>query len=412
MTNIKILGAGQEIGKSAIVVESKKRVILDYGIKVQPKPPSYPMREKFDAAIICHAHLDHVGAAPLLMRRGAIPVYMNDVTMELGMMLINDSMKVARKEGFGMPYDKTDVKKLIKNTKIVRYNEKFKIGDFNCTLWDSGHIPGSSSVLLDNGKKVFYTSDIQTRASHLLNPCKLPEKVDTLIIESTYGTRNQANRKLEEKRLVQTVEETISNGGSALIPVLAVGRAQEVMLILKDYANKIALDGMAKTASEIVEEYSRYLKSPKEYKELIKHVKFLREEKERVKAVGRYPIIISSAGMLSGGPAVRYLREIQKYKNSSVIFTSFLAEDSPGYILNKTNIFESEDERFDVHCNIHQMELSAHADKNGLFDIIRHTKPDQVICVHGDNTPEFAKSIEEEFKINAFAPKNGETIKV
>lgn len=412
MTTIKVLGAGQEVGKSALMVEGKKKIVLDYGIKVQPEPPSYPIKEKVDAGIICHAHLDHVGAAPMLMRKGSIPVYMNDLTLELGIMLIKDSMKVAKKEGFTVPFTNNDVKRLVKNTKIVRYNEKFRIGDFSCELWDSGHIPGSSSVVLDNGKKIFYTSDIQTRASHLLNPCKLPGKVDTLIIESTYGSRDQADRRDEEKRLVDTVEETISKGGVALIPVLAVGRAQEVMMILKNFSGKIALDGMAKTSSEIINEYSHYLKNPKEYKELIRRVKFLREEKDRQKALDRYPIIIASAGMLSGGPAVRYLREIQKHKNSSVIFTSFLAEDSPGYGLTKTNVFENEDERFDVHCDIHQIELSAHADRTGLFDIIRTTQPKQVVCVHGDNTQDFAKSIEEELGIDAFAPKNNEIVKV
>jgi putative mRNA 3-end processing factor len=410
--NIKILGSGREIGRSAVVVEGDKRIVMDYGVKIQPEPPTYPAREKFDAGIICHAHLDHVGAAPLLVRKSAIPVYMNDVTLELGIMLIKDSMKVAKKEGFGVPFEKNDVKRLVKHTKLVRYNEKFRIGDFSCSLWNSGHIPGSSSVLLENRKKVFYTSDIQTRTSHLLNPCQLPEKVDTLIIESTYGTRDQVERRKEEKRLVDTVHETIAAGGTALIPVLAVGRAQEVLMMLKEYANKIALDGMAKTASEIISEYSSYIKNAKDYKELLKKVRFIRDDKERSSALDKYPIIISSAGMLSGGPAVRYLREIQKGRNSSVIFTSFLAEDSPGYTLTQTNIFENEEERFDVHCNIYQMELSAHADRAGLLDIIKKTSPEQVVCIHGEDCEKFAKSIEEELGVDAFAPKNNETIKV
>ena len=159
MTEIEVLGSGREVGRSAILVSGKKRVMMDFGVKIEPEPPKYPPTEKVDAAIISHAHLDHVGAAPLLFKKGKHPIYMNDVTLELGSMLIKDSMKVARNEGFGTPFDKTDVKRMVKNTKIVRYNEKFNIGDFSCTLWDSGHIPGSSSILLDGRKKIFYTAD-------------------------------------------------------------------------------------------------------------------------------------------------------------------------------------------------------------------------------------------------------------
>ncbi|MFA4820341.1 MAG: MBL fold metallo-hydrolase [Candidatus Aenigmatarchaeota archaeon] len=412
MTEIEVLGSGKEVGRSAILVSGKKRIMMDFGVKIEPEPPKYPMAEKVDAAVISHAHLDHVGAAPMLFRKGKLPIYMNDITLELGTMLIKDSMKVAKKEGFGTPFDKTDLKRMIKNTKIVRYNEKFNVGEFSCSLWNSGHIPGSSSVLLDGKKKIFYTADIQTRPSNLLEPCKLPGKVDTLIIESTYGMKVQSPRKTEEKRLVEAVEETIENNGIALMPVFAVGRAQEVMLILKDYANKMALDGMAKIASEHVAEYGNYIKNPNGFRNLLKQVKFVRTNEDRAAALKKYPIIIATAGMLGGGPAVYYLREMQKFETSKVLFSGFLVEDSPGRNLIETRIFENSEERFSVSADLQQVELSAHADRNGLLDIIKRTKPETVICVHGDKCEEFSKDIEEQFGIHAFAPKNGEIIKV
>lgn len=327
-------------------------------------------------------------------------------------MLIKDSMKVAKKEGFSVPFDKGHVKRMTKNAKLVRYNEHFRIGEFSCSLWQSGHIPGSSSVLLEGGKKIFYTADIQTRPSHLLEPCMLPDKVDVLIIESTYGMKVQADRKKEEKRLIEAVEETIVNQGIALMPVFAVGRAQEVILILKDYISKIALDGMAKLASEIVAQYGSYIKNPKEFRELLKRAKFIRSEEQRAEALKKYPIIIASAGMLGGGPAVRYLRDMQALTGGRVLFTGFLVEDSPGRNLIETRIFENAGERFHVHADLQQIELSAHADRNGLFDIIKQTRPGTVICVHGDRCSEFAKDIEEEFGVQAFAPKNEEIIRV
>ena len=412
MTEIEILGSGSEVGRSAILVSGKKRFVMDYGVKIQPEPPKYPMIEKVDAAIVSHAHLDHVGAVPMLLKNNKLPVYMNDITLELGTMLVKDSMKVAKKEGFTVPFGKNDLKRMVKSSKIVKYNERFRVGEFSCSLWSSGHIPGSSSVMVESNKKIFYTADIQARPSNLLNACHLPDKVDVLIIESTYGMKVQAPRATEEKRLIEAVEETIANNSVALMPVFAVGRAQEVMLILKDYANKIAIDGMVKLASEIVAEYGSYIKNPKEFRDLLKAVKFVRTDDDRALALKKYPIIIASAGMLGGGPAVHYLRELQKLEMSKVLFSGFLVEESPGRNLIETRIFENSEEKFHVKGDIQQMELSAHADRNGLFEIIRRTNPETVICVHGDKCSEFAKDIEEKFKVQAYAPKNGETIKV
>jgi putative mRNA 3-end processing factor len=409
---IKILGSGQEVGRSAILLEGQKKVMLDCGVKIEPEPPQYPRMEKVDAAVISHAHLDHVGAMPLLAQKGKPKIFMNDVTMELGAMLIKDSIKVAKKEGFGTPFSKKDLRKSLRLTKIVSYREKFRIGDTTMSLWPSGHIPGSSAILAEGRKKVFYTSDIQTTNSHLMRRCQLPDKVDVLIVESTYGQRNHRDRELLEKDLINAVEEALAKDEVVLFPAFAIGRAQEVMMILERYANKIALDGMAKLASEIIAEYGSYLRDAKSLRNVLRRVKFIRNQEDRVKAIRKYPIIISSAGMLGGGPAVHYLREISRNKGSKVVFTGFLVDDTPGRNLMETGIFKNSEEEFNVHCDLHQFELSAHTDRKGIFDIINHTKPETVICVHGEHCDKFAKDIEEHFGVQAYAPANGESIKV
>jgi putative mRNA 3-end processing factor len=409
---IKILGSGQEVGRSGILLQGDKTVSLDYGVKIEPPPPSYPVEEKIDAVVLSHSHLDHCGAIPMLFRKRTPAVFMNDVTLELAAMLIKDSIKVGRNEGYGTPFGKPELKKMAKATRIVTYKERFRVGNSQFSLWNSGHIPGSASIMVENGKKLYYTSDIQTTDSHLLKKCELPSKVDTLIIETTYGLREHPPREKIEREFIQMVQEAIAQGETALMPVFAIGRAQEVMMVLEKFADKIALDGMTKQASDIIAQYGSYLRSPEKLRAVLKKVKYVHTSEERKEALKKRPIIISSAGMMGGGPVVSYLREISRRRESKVLFTGFLVEDSPGRNLIETKIFRNAEEEFDVHCDVHQLSLSAHTDRRGIFDIIARTMPSTVICVHGDKCPQVAKDVEEHFRVQAFAPKNGEEIRI
>ncbi len=408
---IEILGSGREVGRSGILVKGRTSVVLDYGVKIQPEPPQY-LHQGADACVISHSHLDHVGSAPNLFKSGKPAMYMTDVTLAGSELLLRDSFKVGKKIGNPTPFSEHDIETMVKRTVSVPYRKLFNINEFKCQLYDSGHIPGSSSILLDNGKKIFYTGDIQTYESNLLKPAQLPNKVDVLITESTYGLKNHPNRQKEEQRFVEHVEEALSRSEVVLIPVFAIGRAQEVLLILEKFADKIAIDGMARSASEIIARHGAYLKEPKRLHNVLKKTKFIHTNKERITALEKYPVIISSAGMLGGGPAIHYLRAMQKRKQSKVLFTGFLVEESPGRNLIQTKIFQTAEERFHVHCELEQFNLSAHADRAGLFKIIEHTKPEMVICVHGDSCEKFAKDIAERYNIQAFGPANGEVIGV
>lgn len=406
---LKVIGSGREVGRSAILLD---RVMLDFGVRIEPTPPKYAEYEPCDAAVITHAHLDHSGAAPILTRKHKIPIFMTDVTLELTALLIRDSMKIARKEGFNVPFSKRNFRAFLRNSKFMGYGEKFKAAGLRCSLHSSGHIPGSSSVLVEGKKKVLYTSDFQTVDSKLLYGCRLPKKCDVLVVESTYGNRDQKPRQEEEKSLLNSVEEAMSRNETVLLPVFAVGRAQEVLMILENYSDMIALDGMAKTASDIISEYSAYLRDPKTLTRVLNKIHFVDRGSDRAAIAEKFPIIVSSAGMLGGGPAVSYLRSIANRDESKILFSGFLVEDTPGRHLLETKIFQNSEERFRVKCEVRQFELSGHADRQGIFDAIEHTKPGLVVCVHGDACEKFAEDIQEEFKIDAIAPKNGEEIRI
>ncbi len=409
---LTLLGGGQEVGRSAILVEDKKSVLLDYGTKIEPSPPQFPMYCRPDFAVLSHAHLDHCGGTPLLFRQAKTSLYMTDVTMELSTLLLKDAMKVARKEGFYLPFAKQEINKFIRHAKLVNYGERFRLGDFTCQLYDAGHIPGSSGILLSGKKDVFYTGDVQTTESHLLHGCTLPKSADVLVMESTYARKDHPNRRAEEQKLLDYVEEALSNNGSVLLPVFAVGRSQEVLLILEKYADLIAIDGMVRAASEIVGSYGARVKNAKTLRSVLSKVTFIKSIDQRELASKKHPIIISSAGMLGGGPAVHYLRQIKDDANSKVIFTGYLVDGTPGRRLLQSGVFDNTEEHFEVKCELDKLDLSAHTDKTGLYHIIKKLNPGLVVCAHGDNCSGFASDIKEATGIEAVAPANGETLTI
>lgn len=405
---IKILGSGREVGRSAILLfHDNFKISLDFGVKLQPEPPSFPIVHKdVDGIIVTHSHLDHSGAIPLLPN---VNCYMTELTKKLTKLLLFDFVKVARINNYKIGFSKKDVKLALLNARITE--DKFIIKNIPCNFFDAGHIPGSRSVLLNiEGKNIFYTGDIKLEKQNLIDGCKLPkEEIDILIIESTYGDRDHPNRKEEEERFKSEIDETLNQSGIVLLPTFAVGRAQELLLILKDYSDYIAIDGMAKDATKIIMNYN--LKTSSSLKKIFKRIKKVNTAKERERIIRKgNRIIITTSGMLNGGPVVYYLKKIYKRKDCKILFTGFQVEGTPGKYLLDTGIFAYQDLEFHVNCPVNRFDFSSHAGKSELFKIIEKLNPKIVICVHGDNCNEFAKDIEKEFGINAFSPNNGEIL--
>ncbi|MCD6381776.1 MAG: MBL fold metallo-hydrolase [Candidatus Aenigmarchaeota archaeon] len=412
---VQFLGGCREVGKSAIMISSKggTNALLDYGIELQPeiKYPIFPKR-RIDVVIPSHAHLDHSGSVPLLFKNYDPKVFMTDVTFELVDLLMKDFFKIARRNKRLLKFSKKEYKKMKRNLEMINYREPFSVGDIDFELYDAGHIPGSAGILLTTeGKNIFYTGDIKLKDTELLKGCDLPkDKIDLLIIESTYGERNHPSRKSEEREFLSEVDYALNQEEYALVPVFAVGRAQELMLVLKGYERYTILDGMAKEATRIILRYSKYLRRPGDLAKIFNKIKIIENDRDRRNVLKKPHIILATAGMLSGGPIVFYLKKLKDRRESRLLFVGFQVEETPGYHVLQSGIYKSNEVEFDVKCKIRKFDFSAHADRGELFKIIKKLNPEKIVCVHGDDPQKFAEDIKSELGMDAIAPANGEKI--
>ena len=237
-------------------------------------------------------------------------------------------------------------------------------------------------------------------------------KVDCLITESTYSEKDHPDRKEEERKFVEKIKEY--SQGLVLIPAFAVGRAQELLLMLynNNITENIYLDGMAQKASDIILYHKSSIRDANALKEVLKKIKFVRTKRQRDKILKKGGIVITTSGMLNGGPIIYYLKQARSRKDTCLLLTGFQVDGTPGSKVLKTGVFENEEEKFKVNIEIKKFDFSGHAGKSELLELINEIKPDRVVCVHGDSTRKFAREIEENMNIDAIAPRLDEKIDI
>ncbi len=415
---LTFLGGAAEVGRSAVLVETNgRRFMLDYGIKVYEKGPAeLPLvpHKRVHEAVISHAHLDHIGFLPMLYESANLPWYGTAPTHALAGLLIKDAMKVQRLNGFENPFTEESFERAMDYFSAVNYEERIQMRcGSTLAFHDAGHILGAAMCEINlERKKLLYTGDFNTTDTRMHNGTSYNEDIDILITESTYAEREHPDRKREEKRLINNVERAIERGGCALVPAFAVGRSQEVLAILHDAFEgvDIYLDGMAIKATDIYLRYPSYLKDPEKLHNAMHDAIIVRRKNQRRRAVKQGGnIIISPAGMLSGGNALWYIDHLPQ--NSSITLTGYCAEGTNGWLLiNKGYIMqEGKEKRFNHY--IEQVDLSAHADKSDLWKLIKKTNPELIIAMHGDECFKFADDLRDE-GFSAIAPRMGETIPI
>jgi len=454
---ISALGGFREVGRQAILVQTlDSKVLIDCGVRPGAQYPfdEFPRLDlaefdvqELDAVIITHAHLDHCGLVPILFKYGyGGPVYCTKPTKSLMILLQLDYLDVAVKEGKPTPYGLKEVKKELLHTITLDYGEVTDISpDMRLTLHNAGHILGSAMVHLHVGEglhNIVYTGDFKYARTRLLEPATSSfPRAETLIMESTYGAPNDVvpTREETERQFLDYVRNTIQRGGKVLIPILAVGRAQEIMLVL-DEAIKfgsipqipIYIEGMLQEVTAIhtayPEELARELKNRIFHKGenpfLSEHFVSVDDKSARPDiAEGEPCIIMATSGMLTGGPAVEYFKLLAPNPNNTMLFVNYQIEGTLGRSilrgLREVPISDSVGKIgvVQVKMDVRSVDgFSGHSDRKQLLRFVNNISPHpkQVIIVHGEESKcmGMADSVRRFFRVEALAPNVGERLRV
>ncbi|MFB6361124.1 MAG: beta-CASP ribonuclease aCPSF1 [Halobacteriales archaeon] len=453
---ITTLGCCREVGRASFVLSTPEtRVLIDCGDKpgAEDEVPYLQVPEALgagantiDAVVLTHAHLDHSALIPLLFKYGYDgPIYTTEPTRDLMGLLTLDYLDVAAKEGRNPPYESEMVREAIKHTIPVEYGDVTDIApDVKLTLHNAGHILGSSIAHFHIGEGLYnvaFSGDIHYDDTRLFNGAvnDFP-RVETLVLESTYGGRNdyQTDQEDSERKLVDLINETHDDGGKVLIPAFAVGRSQEMMLVIEEAMRNdkipempVHLDGMIWEATAIHTTYPEYLRDDLRDRifhedanpflaEPFNHIDGGEEERREVADAGP-SIVLSTSGMITGGPIMSWLNHLGGDPDNTLTFVGYQAQGTLGRRIQNgwDEIPINDDGRsktLNLDLDVATVDgFSGHADRQGLENFVKtmNPRPEKVLCVHGDerSTQDLSSALYHKYDMRTFAPKNLETFR-
>jgi KH/beta-lactamase-domain protein len=449
------LGGVKQVGRSCfIVMTPESRVMLDCGINpAEPEPlNAFPRLDWFnfnfgelDAVVISHAHIDHQGFLPTLFKYGYRgPVYCTEPTLPLMTLLQMDSVKIAKSNGTYLPYEVRDIYEVIKHCITIPYGKPTDISpDITVTLNNAGHIMGSATVHLNisGAHNILYSGDYKYAKTQLLDGAlSIYPRVETLITESTYGNSTDVmpEQYIVYRTFTDNINRTLTGGGKVLIPVPAVGRAQEIMLVLDKEMREgrlmespIYIEGMISEASAVHMSYAHYLgydvrKSvsqginpfQSEYFTVVNgpsnRAEVLNDESPS--------IIMATSGMLEGGPSVEYFKEIAQSDNNRIMFVSYQINGTLGRrvldgTMNEVSMLDKNGKLkvIPVRCETNRIDgFSGHSDFNQIMSFVSRVKPKRVLVNHGERSKSesIASAVHYRHKIRSSVPDNREIVRL
>jgi KH/beta-lactamase-domain protein len=449
------LGGFREVGRSCSMLHTQdSKILIDCGVDVSSDsngspyihlPEVLPL-ETIDAVVITHAHLDHSGLVPVLYKYGFDgPIYCTPPTRDLMTLLQMDYLKVAVSDARTVPYSAEHIRNVIQHCITMDYGDTTDITpDVRLTFHNAGHILGSATAHFHVGEGLYniaFSGDIKYERTWLFNPAvnRFP-RLEAIFLESTYGGREdfQPSRKEASDSLKEIVQRCLRKKGKVLIPVFAVGRSQEVMIVLEELMRTrriprvpVYLDGMIWEATAIHTAYPEYLNNKlrthifqKGENPLLSEI-FERVEnhemRQKITADPEPCVVLATSGMMNGGPVMEYFKSWAEDSNNTIIFVGYQAEGTIGRRIQKGwdeiplndggNIIKIKMRMTLETCD----GFSGHSDRRQLLNYVNNLspRPERVVFCHGEESKclDLSSAVHKKFNLNTQAPMNLETIR-
>lgn len=450
---LQFCGAAREVTGSCHLLDTgDHKILLDCGMfqggKYADKKnwDDFPFEPaNIDVLLVSHAHLDHVGRIPKLVKEGfSGDIFMTEGTKPLAEIVLKDAHKIMMhdKEEKDDPilYEKEDIEQAMSQMIGVDYNEEIEVLDGVSAVWkDAGHILGSAFLELNiNGKKIAFSGDIGNANPPILRDTQELGDIDFLITESTYGDQIHEPRDEATEILLNSIHKACENKGNVMIPAFSIERTQELLYDLHKQADNdevevldnvpIYLDSpMAIDVTKVFKDFPQYY-DQEAYQHYVHGESIMslpnleftynREESKKINSSNPPKVIIAGAGMMNGGRILHHAHRYLPDEDSVLLIVGYQAEGTPGRRLyegsEQIEIFGDE---IDVNAEINAVGgISAHGDREKMLDWIgsADSLPDKMYCVHGEpkSASELAHRAEEQYELDAFVPAFGEKVEI